>query len=144
MNFNVPKHWLYISAGLMWSLVGLFLCRLALSWLIHGDSTSGLIFGSFGLFLALLTYKISLVRIAEKNIQRISSYPEMAPFFGFMSPRSYFMILIMVPLGYTLRHSMIPKSYLASMYLGMGGSLFLASLHYYYRFRWLKKHWKNH
>lgn len=122
----------------MWSLVGLFLCRLAISWLIHGDVTSGFIFGGAGIIMAFLAYKTGLLKLAVRNKLRIDTYPDPAPFYAFMSPKSYLMIAIMVPLGYTLRHSTIPKDYLAVMYLGMGGSLFLASLHYYNWFRLIK------
>lgn len=41
-------------------------------------------------------------------------------------------MIVMISLGIFLRlYSPIPKPLLAVMYIGIGGSLFLASLHYY-------------
>ena len=37
----------------------------------------------------------------------------------------------MIALGVFLRHSRIPREYLAALYLTIGGALFLSSLHYY-------------
>ncbi len=129
---------MYISAGVMWCLIGLFLCRLALSWLIYVDLTSGLLFGGSGLLIAWLAYKNGLLKLAEKNKLRIDAYQEQAPFYAFMPLKSYLIIAIMVPLGYILRHSVIPKPILSVMYLGMGGSLFFASLHYFAWYRLMK------
>jgi hypothetical protein len=37
----------------------------------------------------------------------------------------------MITMGILLRHSSIPKTLLAPMYIGIGGGLIIASLHYY-------------
>jgi hypothetical protein len=43
--------------------------------------------------------------------------------------------IVMTALGATLRHSTIPREYLAALYLTIGGALFLSSIHYYVRLR---------
>jgi hypothetical protein len=44
-------------------------------------------------------------------------------------------IIVMMVLGYTLRHLPIPRVYLAPIYLGIGLGLFLSSLKYYARLK---------
>ena len=42
---------------------------------------------------------------------------------------------VMISLGLFLRHSSLPKQYLAVIYLAVGGALFLSSF-YYYKLLW--------
>jgi hypothetical protein len=51
--------------------------------------------------------------------------------FAFQAWRSYLIIGVMIGLGFVLRHSQIPKAYLAIVYFAVGGALILASFHYY-------------
>jgi hypothetical protein len=44
-------------------------------------------------------------------------------------------IAVMISLGLFLRHSSLPKQYLAVIYLAVGGALFLSSF-YYYKLLW--------
>jgi len=49
---------------------------------------------------------------------------------SFISWKSYLIIIIMVTLGVLLRHSEIPKHYLAILYTGIGLALILSSVRY--------------
>lgn len=73
--------------------------------------------------------------MALKNVRRINAYQrERVCLFAFQRWTSYPLILFMVSLGLYLRiYSPIPKTYLAFLYIGLGGGLFLSSLHYYAR-----------
>ena len=128
----VSKKWLIASAGLMWSTVGLMLCRLAYHWLatdLPGDWEA--VFGGCGLAAAVGVYYFGFSKIAKKNIDRLCLFPEKACFFAFQAWKSYLIILVMISMGYVLRHSMVRKDYLAVVYLAIGGALFLSSFHYY-------------
>lgn len=50
--------------------------------------------------------------------------------FSFMPWKSYLIILIMMAMGVTLRHSAIPKHYLAILYTCIGLALILSSMRY--------------
>lgn len=128
---NVSKTWLLGLAGLMWFVVGVFLCKLALSWLQPIETNEAFGFLVLGLAVAFAAFKFGLSKVARKNITRLNDFQNGAPIYAFQSWKSYAMIGIMIPLGFTLRHSMIPKEYLAVPYLGMGGSLFLSSVIYF-------------
>jgi hypothetical protein len=53
--------------------------------------------------------------------------------FGFISPKGWLTTASMIVLGATLRHSDLPKSWLAVPYAAIGAALLLASLTYYSR-----------
>ena len=131
----VPRHWLLVIAGLMWSAVGVMLCLFAVTWLsgVRWIEATGL--GASGALLGLLIYRVGFHRIVRKNIDRIEHAAERPCLFSFQAWRSYVIIVLMIAMGVFLRHSMIPKPFLAVPYETMGLALLLASLHYYAGFR---------
>ena len=130
----VSKHWLFVLAGSMWSIVGIMLCRLAYGWLAGLHRSWAVALGALGLVLAFVVYRVGFSKIARKNIARLCSIPEKVCLFAFQSWKGYLIIGLMVPLGITLRHSPLPRHYLAIVYTTIGGALLLSSFHYYKRF----------
>jgi len=130
----VPKHWLIAIAGLVWSGAGGMLCHLAWEWLrpLPPLRITGLL--AAGLVLALVLHRFMLARIARRNMDRICTYAERGCVFAFQAWRSYLIILVMIVAGSFLRHTMIPREFLASLYTAMGGALILSSLAYYFLF----------
>jgi uncharacterized membrane protein len=127
----VSRYWLISLAGLLWSAAGVMLGRLAYLWLTAVPWGRAVFLGISGIFLALIVYRFGFSRIAEKNINRIRQFSEKGCIFAFQAWKSYLIIVIMVALGLFLRHSPIPKQYLAVIYLAVGGALFLSSFHYF-------------
>jgi len=127
----VSKTWLLVLAGLMWSVVGLMLCRFAYLWLavIQGRWIAPL--ELLGILLALIAHQFCFSRIAQKNIARLSLLTEKTCIFAFQRWKSYFLIGLMITLGIALRNLPIPKLYLAVLYTTIGGALFMASFQYY-------------
>jgi hypothetical protein len=131
----VRKIWLYLFAGLMWSGVGIMLISLTFRWLKLVAFPRSLLFILPGIVLAAAIFQFGFSGYALKNVRRIDAYlQEKVCLFAFQKWTSYPLILFMVALGLYLRiYSPIPKPLLAVLYIGIGGSLFLASLHYYLR-----------
>ena len=127
----LPRIWLYLLSGLMWGGVGLMLCFLAYGWLLQVEVLNALLLAAAGVLLGTAIYRFGFLGLAIKNIHRIQLLPEKACLFAFQERKSYPLIAVMIMLGVTLRHSPIPKPYLAVLYIGIGLGLFLASLHYY-------------
>jgi hypothetical protein len=127
----VSKTWLIVLAGLMWSVVGLMLCRLAHHWLVIIQWRWIVPQELLGAILALTAHKFCFSRIAQKNIARLSLITEKTCIFAFQRWKTYLVILLMIIIGITLRNSPIPRPYLAVAYTTIGGALFLASLQYY-------------
>lgn len=129
----VAKVWLYVFAGLIWSGVGLYLSSLAYGWWQPLTGSDGILLALAGGLLALAIYAFGFSKFADKNICRIQAiHQEKVCLFAFQRWHSYPLVAFMISLGIFLRHySPIPKPYLAVLYLGIGGSLFLSSFRYY-------------
>jgi hypothetical protein len=127
------KVWLHLTAGIMWSGVGLMLMLFATGWLEMVHSWMVLLFILAGLLLATAIYFFGFSKLASSNRQRINDIPkEKVCLFAFQKWTSYPLVLVMVAMGiYLRRYSPIPKPTLAILYLGLGASLFTSSLKYY-------------
>jgi hypothetical protein len=130
---SVKKEGLYLFAGLMWSGVGIYLSSLTIEWFRPVDKRIVVFFVAVGLVLAFLIYWFGFSTFALRNIQRIELIPKLnVCIFAFQQWTSYPLVVFMISLGIFLRkYSPLPKTWLGTMYLGIGGSLFLASYHYY-------------
>ena len=137
---GVAKHWLIILAGVMWSSVGVYLVLLGADWiaLIPGRNATLIVLA--GVLLGAAIYSFGFSKFAKRNIRRIVAIASEAPcLFAFQEWTSYPLVVVMISLGIFLRvYLPIPKRYLAIVYLGIGISLFLASLHYYNHL-WISK-----
>ncbi len=133
-NPAVDKKFLIALSGILWSVVGIMLCRLAVLWLSQTDKQHAVWFGSAGAVLAFLIYQFGFSKIVNKNTVRILSKEGKVCIFGFQPWKSYVIIVVMVGLGITLRHSPLPKPYLSVIYIGFGGAMILSSLIYYRNF----------
>jgi hypothetical protein len=131
LNPAVPKYWLIAMAGLMWSVVGIMLCRLAYIWLASVNWSLGLPLGLIGIISALAVYGYGFSKIALKNIHRLCLLSDKCCIFAFQAWKSYLVIIFMIMLGIALRHSPIPRHFLAVIYLTIGGALFVSSFHFY-------------
>jgi hypothetical protein len=130
---GVRKFWLYFTAALVWSGVGIYLALLAVRWLVGVNLGTAVIFAGAGLLLAGGIYAVMFKRFADQNIARIQALRgEKICIFAFQRWTSYPLVVIMMSMGIYLRvYSPIPKPYLAILYLGIGSSLLFASLRYY-------------
>jgi hypothetical protein len=130
LNPAVDKKILILLAGAMWCGVGIMLVMFAISWLT-AYSGSGKTFYYLGGFLAAMpVHHFGFLRLADKNLNRLLPIREKRCVFSFITLRSYIIVLIMVSLGITLRHSSIPKQYLSVLYNAIGLALFLSGLRY--------------
>ena len=128
---------LILIAGLVWSAVGLGLIVAAARWLLMSDEyvLAALVLGLVG---GWLIYSLGFAGLVRKNLERIR---QLAPekdlicVFAFQHWRSYVIVVIMIVLGYTLRHLPVARVYIAPVYLAIGLGLLLASLHYYRHLR---------
>ena len=129
----VNRRTLRILAGIVWTMVGLALSAVAVYWLIvtKGNWIVPLI---IGLIAGSIVYRWGFLRLVQQNLSRIESQADgrdKVCIFAFQSWRSYIIIVVMMTLGYVLRHLSISRLYLVPVYLTIGTGLFLASLHYY-------------
>jgi hypothetical protein len=128
---------LVFLAGLVWSVVGLVLMIVAAGWLKGRglDAIPEILIGMVG---GIIVFYFGFSKLAKKNLTRIY---EQAPgkdkvcLFAFQNRRSYLTVAVMILMGYTLRHSGLPRIYLSPIYLTIGLGLFLAGGQYFERLR---------
>ncbi len=126
-----PKYVLLVLSGLMWAVVGFILIRMVYFWLIADLTTSTFLLAASGLILGLLIHFFGFSRVVSKNLKRIAEKPERPCIFGFMSWKSYFLVILMMTLGISLRMSSIPKMYLSILYIGIGSALIFSGSRYF-------------
>ena len=114
---GVPKSVLLFIAGAMWLGVGIMLEGLAASWLEGGSQVVASMSAGVG--------------IISGNLARIRPMEGKRCLFAFMPLKSYFLVALMIAMGMALRHSPLPKVYLAAIYLCMGTAMVLSSLRYF-------------
>lgn len=127
---GVPKSTLLLVAGIIWIGVGIMLDGLSYSWLRTETTIHVLLAVVFGFVCALVVHHFGFLRIVDRNLARILPMEGKRCIFSFMPWKSYILIVIMVMLGFLLRHSPIPKIYLAVLYIGIGTALILSSVRY--------------
>ena len=127
----VTKSWLIAIAGLMWTGVGMTLCRLAYNWLAVINKGMAASLGLLGVAMAVAAYHFGFSKIARKKLTRCSLLVQKTCIFAFQTWKGYLIIGFMMILGIILRNSAIPKQYLAIIYTTIGGAIFLSSFHYY-------------
>jgi len=131
LNPRLPRPWLLALAGLMWTAVGVMLGRYAFIWLAHPPSWPHAGLGLAGVAAAVPIYQLGFRKLAQRNVERIRRLGDWACLFSFLAWKSYAIVAVMITGGVLLRHSAIPKPYLAIVYAAMGGGLFLSSFVYY-------------
>ena len=124
------KNLLVLMAGIVWAGVGIMLLVLAFSWLEADADSNIYLFGGVGLVLALLVHHFGFLRIVDKNLKRIIPMTGKKCVFSFITWKSYLLIIVMMTMGIMLRHSSIPKPYLAIIYTAIGLALILSSFRY--------------
>ena len=128
---RTDKRILIFLAGLMWCGVGVMLIRYAISWLSACTPKEQIFFYAVGFLAALPIHYFGFSKIADKNLNRLAPLKENKCVFSFMTWKSYIIVLFMVSLGITLRHSSLPKRFLSIIYDGIGLALFLSGLRYF-------------
>jgi hypothetical protein len=126
----VSKTFLLFLAGIAWVCVGVMLFFLAFSWLSASRNINIYGYAGAGVVIALCAHHFGFLKIADKNLKRILLMKEKNCLFAFIPWKSYLIIVVMITMGSLLRHSTIPKQYLAILYIGIGLALILSSVRY--------------
>jgi hypothetical protein len=131
LNPAADKKYLILLAGVAWCGAGVMLIIFAVSWLNNYQGTGKILFYSAGFLAAMPIHHFGFLKLADRNLKRLLSLTDKKCIFSFITWKSYLIILIMVSLGITLRHSSIPKQYLSILYNGIGLGLFLSGIRYF-------------
>lgn len=130
MRPAVGKSTLLFLAAFMWIGVGSMLLVLAYGWLHNASGQGAFMPAALGVAAALVIHHFGFLKIVDKNLARILPMEGKRCLFAFMTWKSYLNVVAMIALGIVLRHSAIPKPYLAVLYIGIGLALVLSSVRY--------------
>jgi hypothetical protein len=132
VSIPVERRWLHAAAGVLWTAIGVLCIVYAVEWLAPPLALPAEVaYGAAGLVVAALFFRFVFIGLVRRNIARIEEGPDRASLFTFQGWRSYLIAAFMMAMGATLRHSSIPKPWLAPIYEGVGIALFLTSLLYH-------------
>ncbi len=120
---------LFLAAG-MWIGVGSLLLTWAYLWLHAAPTHASFALVAMGVAAALGIHHFGFLKIVDKNLARILPMKDKRCLFAFMGWKSYLNVAVMIIMGILLRHSPIPKPYLAVVYIGIGLALLLSSVRY--------------
>ncbi len=126
----VTRNFLVFLAGYTWICVGTLLIYRAYSWLSASTEVNSLLYAGSGVFIALFIHHFGFMKIVNRNLKRIHSMEEKAYITSFIHKKSYLVIVVMITGGMLLRHSTVPRQYLAVLYTGIGSALLLSSMRY--------------
>jgi hypothetical protein len=129
-NPRVDKKILILIAGILWCGVGVMLISFAATWLSRYEGKGIIIYYAAGFLAAIPIHLFGFLKLADKNLARLLPLKEKRCLFSFITWKSYLVILIMMTMGITIRHSSIPKQYLSVLYNGIGLGLFLSGIRY--------------
>jgi len=131
-QFNpvAERRGLVFVAAAAWGCAGFMLLSLGAGWLIERGGPAAFLLAAAGLPIGFTIHHFGLSRIVRRNVERIRVRPERSCVFGFQPWRSYLLIAIMITMGVALRHSPLPKPWLAVPYTGMGLALVLSAVSY--------------
>jgi len=131
---------LLLIAGLVWMGTGILLISMAATWLSRTTHVNIYFYIGAGVLIAMPIHHFGFLKIVDINIERILEMKDKRCLFSFVPWRSYLIIIVMIAMGITLRHSAIPKEYLSILYIGIGLALILSSIRYMRIF--LKRAWR--
>jgi hypothetical protein len=120
---------LFLAAG-MWIGVGIMLLTWAYLWLHPAEVHGTVARVAVGVAAALVIHHFGFLKIVDRNLARILPMKDKRCLFAFMGWKSYLNVAVMIIVGNLLRHSPVPKPYLAVVYIGIGLALLLSSVRY--------------
>ncbi|MBI5540380.1 MAG: hypothetical protein HY951_10010 [Bacteroidia bacterium] len=130
---GVSKRYLLFVAAIVWSFAGFKLNSIGFVLFHH-------IPGIFAyklagcIILGVLFFILMFKKLSKKHIIRIINLPSERPFIlFFFNLRSYILMTVMMTSGIlTRKYELLPKEYIAVIYVVMGLPLLLSSLRFYY------------
>jgi hypothetical protein len=131
LNPRADKKILILIAGIMWCGVGVMLMSFAATWLGRYEGKGLLFYYAAGFIAAMPIHHFGFLKLADKNLSRLLPLKEKRCVFSFITWKSYLVIVVMMTMGITMRHSSIPKQYLSILYNGIGLGLFLSGIRYF-------------
>ncbi len=116
-----------LLAALLWTTVGGALLVVGAGWALLGRRGYMLAIVALAVAAGALKAEFVLARTARRAIERIRARGDGRCIGGFLSWRTWGFVVLMMGLGYTLRHGLLPHPVVGIIYVAVGTALLLAS-----------------
>lgn len=132
---GVPKGYLLLVAGIVWSMAGFILLFRGMNFVLC-YSNHKVIRLLVALIFGIGFYWLVFAKISLKHINRIEVIDIAKPcIFSFFNFRSYLLTAVMISMGITLRKlNLVNPHILYTFYIGMGIPLLISAFRFYYAF----------
>ncbi|MEW6251370.1 MAG: hypothetical protein AB1716_12040 [Planctomycetota bacterium] len=124
-----------LLAALLWTAVGIGLLTAGLRWALAGGRTYMAVLVVVAMLAGVLKAEFVLARTARRVISRIQARGDHRCAGGFLSVRTWLFVLLMMALGYTLRHGLLPHEVVGVIYVAVGAALLVASRRFWIAWR---------
>lgn len=111
------------SAALLWTVVGLGLSAAGIAWCFGSDLPWALVLAGVGVAAGLVKGRYVLRTMAERNAARIIVRGDGRCLGGFLSLKTWLLVVLMMTSGIILRRSAVPRPVLGVLYSAVGTAL---------------------
>ena len=118
-----------LLAALLWSAVGAVLLIVGIRWVLQAHQAYALWLLAAAALVGAAKSRLALDRAAGRVIQRILSRGDGKCIGGFLSVRTWLVVVLMAGLGSTMRRTPVPRLAVGLLYAAVGTALLLACRH---------------
>lgn len=132
--FKINKRYLLLIAGIIWMFSGIMIMRNG--YFEFGNVDNVFIAVSGGILVFLIFYLYIFRNIVKKSDKRVKNMLEHKQYFWkCFDLKQYVIIVCMMTFGIVLRkYNLVPKSFIAFFYTGLGFALFSCGTRFIARF----------
>ncbi len=123
---SASRRTMLFAAGLTWTVMGATLLAIAFLWLVYGNGPLGIGLAASFAALGLLKSRLVLDRVAVRIAERINERGDARCLGGFLSPRNWLLVGLMMCLGMAVRRLGLPHPVVGSLYAAVGSSLLVS------------------
>lgn len=116
-----------LLAAALWTVVGGLLLAFGAKWLLAWRSTYVWLVAPVAVTVGLLKGRVVLERSAVRIIERIRERGDDRCVGGFLSPKTWLLVLLMMVSGRVLRAALLPTPMVGFLYAAIGVALLWAS-----------------
>ncbi len=121
-----PARWHLLLAALTWTVVGTLLAFFGTRWMLGGSPWTKTVLMAAAAAVGILKARFVLDRAADRIVMRIRERGDGRCIGGFLSLRTWGLVIIMAVAGRWLRGGLLPHAVVGFVYLAVGVSLLLA------------------
>jgi hypothetical protein len=111
----------------MWTVVGSLLLYFGARWLLNAASHAAWLFLAVAVIVGVIKARFVLRQTATRTVHRIRTRGDGRCIGGFLSVRTWLVVIAMAAAGRLLRGSPLPRAALGFIYAAVGSALLLAS-----------------